>query len=275
MSINNKENGEIPVTLNDSEEFKKLIIHILSKYALLDISYFDIITNDENMLMFERAFTHPSFNPDNNDNYEFYEFIGDVTVNKSIVWYCHRRFPHLRNEKGVEKFSQMKANLVSKKSLSSLASKLDFWKFIRMSKDTQDRDKRKVLEDVFESFIGCLEMIIDNCINIHSGYGVCYTIISKILDKIKISLDYKDLKDSKTRLKEIYDKSKNFRDLKYIVSTPRSDTNILFGITATGYIDDKYVEMGIGSAPIKRQAEKNAANKAIYFLTKKKYINED
>ena len=274
MELNTCTQEIIPVTLHDSKEFKQLIKHILKKYALLNDHYIKIITSPENMLILERAFTHPSY--DDTDNYEYLEFIGDSTVNKSIVWYSQRRFPHLRNEQGVQTFSQLKSNLVSKKSLSSLADKLDFWKFVRMSRETQERDKRKVLEDVFESFIGGIETIVDDCINIHSGYGVCYTIISKILDKIHISLEYKDLKDSKTRLKEIFDKSKIFKDLKYVITTPRSDTNIMFGVTAVGTINSIVVKMGEeGSAPIKRQAEKNAAKIAIQWLKTNNYISDE
>ena len=81
-------NGEIPITLHDSSDFKNLIMHILEKYALLDKQYISIITQQKNMFIFEKAFTHPSF--DTKENYEFYEFIGDSTVNKSIVWYSQR-----------------------------------------------------------------------------------------------------------------------------------------------------------------------------------------
>jgi dsRNA-specific ribonuclease len=273
MYRSERKNGPIPTTLHNMPSFRDLIKHILKYHALLTHQHIDVIVSDENMFKFEQAFTHPSFN--SVDNYEFFEFIGDTTVNKSIVWYCQRRFPHLRNEQGVQTYSQLRSNLVSKKSLSSFAEKLNFWGFIRMSVETQERDRRSVLEDVFESFIGTLEMIVDDCINIHSGYGVCYTIISKILDSIHISLDYKDLKDSKTRLKELFDQLKNFRDLKYTITTPRSETNIMFGITAFGYVNEKLCNMGTGTATIKRQAEKNAAKYAIEWLKSRGLITGD
>jgi len=266
-------NGAIPSTLHDNLNFRNLIKYILSTRALLNPYHIDTILSPHNMLLFEQAFTHPSF--DSTSNYEFLEFIGDTTVNKAIVWYCQRRFTHLRNEKGVQTFSQLRSNLVAKKSLSSFASRLDFWSFIRMSKDTQERDRFSVLEDVFEAFIGTLEMVVDECINIHSGYGVCYTIISTLLDETYISLDNKDLKDSKTRLKELFDKLKNLRGLKYVITSPRSEADFQFGITVYGYIDDKMYNMGTGSAPIKRQAEKNAATVALKWLKDRQLIDED
>jgi dsRNA-specific ribonuclease len=216
------------------------------------------------MLILERAFTHPSVDPV--ENYEFYEFIGDVTVNKCIVWHAHRRFPHLRTVKGVEIISQLKSNLVSRKSLSSFADKLDFWKYIRMTSEIQERHKKKVLEDVFEAFIGALEMIIDDCVNPHSGYGVCYTIIDSILSNIKISLATIDLKDSKTRLKELFDKNPNLKNLKYIVTSNRNGVNTMFEISATGIVNNQLITMGYGSAYIKKDAEKKAATTALKWL---------
>ena len=263
-------NPVIMTHLATNPEFNSMIRSILKERARLPDQFINAIMTPLNMKELEVAFTHPSY--DQTSNYEFYEFIGDSTVNKCIVWYCKRRFPRLHNEKGVQKFSQLKANLVSKRSLSSLADKMNFWKFIRMSVETQQRDKRKVLEDVFEAFIGCLENIVDQSLNMHSGYGVCYTIISTILEKITISLKETDLKDPKTRLKEIFDKSKVLNELVYKVKEARSETNNMFGVQAVGIVNGKFVEMGYGQSNIKRQAEKNAAKAAIKWLTKYKLM---
>jgi len=258
-------------TLYNNPEFISMIRNILSKRARLPDEYIKAITTQSNMKELEVAFTHPSFNPTSNSNYEFYEFIGDSTVNKCIVWYCKRRFPRLHNEKGVQKFSQLKANLVSKRSLSSLADTIHFWKYIRMSVEIQKRDKRKVLEDVFEAFIGCLENIIDQSINMHSGYGVCYTIISTILEGITISLKETDLKGPKTRLKEIFDKSRTLNNLVYEVVENKKENN-MFKVQSVGIIDGIRVIMGHGQSNIKRQAEKKAATESIQYLTNKRKI---
>lgn len=262
-------NPPILKSLHDNADFLSMIRTILSNRARLPPHFVMAITTPSNMKEFEVAFTHPSF--DSSSNYEFYEFLGDSTVNKSIVWYCKRRFPSLDNEKGVQKFSQLKANLVSKRSLSTLAEKMNFWRYIRMSPETQQRDKRKVLEDVFEAFIGCMENIVDQTISMHSGYGVCYTIISTILDGISISLKETDLKGPKTRLKEIFDKYKNLNQLVYQVKEDRIENN-MFGVQAVGNVNGQNVIMGYGKSNIKRQAEKKAAQEAINWLASKKLI---
>lgn len=260
-------NPPIMTNLADNPEFINMIRVVLTQRARLSPQYVMAITSPANMKELEVAFTHPSF--ESQSNYEFYEFLGDSTVNKCIVWYCKRRFTRLHNEKGVQKFSQLKANLVSKRTLSSLADKMNFWKYIRMSKETQQRDKRKVLEDVFEAFIGCLENIIDQTLNMHSGYGVCYTIISTVLDGVTISLKETDLKGPKTRLKEIFDKSKTLNNLVYEVKEDRIENN-MFGVQAVGVINGRKVNMGFGRSNIKRQAEKKAAQESIKWLTEKK-----
>ena len=86
--------------------------------------------------------------------------------------------------------------------------------FNRGSKD----DITSTLEDVFESFFGATELIIDNKFKIGTGYKICYKIISRLLDKINITINYEDLVDSKTRLKELFDhnKHKGIGTIEYI-----------------------------------------------------------
>jgi hypothetical protein len=50
------------------------------------------------------------------------------------------------------------------------------------------------------------------------GYGIVHDILSSIYDEIPISLEYNDLYDSKTRLKELFDTHKELGDWKYIDS---------------------------------------------------------
>lgn len=186
-----------------NEKFQEFIIQLLRKSGLRK-KYIDrLCGKEENMILFEQAFTHSSINE--KDNYEFFEIIGDVTCNKIIVWYLKERFPELQNAEGVKVIARLRINLVSRKSFSMIAKKIGFDEFIRCDKEIMEQKEKSILEDVFESFFGVTEYLLDQEIYSGSGYGICYRIMKNILDTITISLRYEDLYDPITRLKETFD----------------------------------------------------------------------
>ena len=77
-------------TRNDS--FKRLIIDLLKRGNLRQ-KYIDSLTDMESLQQYDKAFTAPSANPE--ENYEIFEQLGDLSINKFIVWYAYRRFPQL------------------------------------------------------------------------------------------------------------------------------------------------------------------------------------
>ena len=118
----------------------------------------------------------------------------------------------LKCPKGVKVVARLRINYGSKESLAEIADNLGFWPFISaaiegMNKGVKyrNRHKKDLLEDTFEAFLGCAEFVLDNEFKIGVGYGIVYDILASIFDNINISLDYKDLFDAKTRLKEVFD----------------------------------------------------------------------
>ena len=192
--------------IHNIPEFKQVIVRIL-QLGNLKQKYIDLLTDDEGMEVYDQVFTHSSVNLER--NYEFFEIMGDVTVNKCIVWYVQRRFPILAKPEFTDVISRLKIHLGSKDFLSQLGQDLNVWNFIVKSELVKTKQLKKTLEDVFEAFFGATEYIIDRRIRQCAGYDICYNIISHILDKKYISLKYEDLYDAKTRLKELFDFYKN------------------------------------------------------------------
>lgn len=186
----------------ENESFREFICRILGM-SRLKKKYVSILTNDENLSVYKSVFTHISIDPDN--NYEFYEILGDVTLNKAIVWYLKERFPKLQNAAGVKIIARLRINMVSKKNFSTLASKLGFGNFIRAEEEFRMQREISLLEDVFEAFFGATEFLLDKILCPGAGYGICYHLIKTILETETISLRYEDLYDPITRLKETFD----------------------------------------------------------------------
>ena len=196
------------------QQFKDFIFGLL-KRGKVKTKYVNKLLSKENLELYSHSFTAASANSE--ENYEIFEQLGDLSANKFIVWYMYERFPFLKTPKGVKVVARLRINYGATQSFASLAEKLGFWPFISAAIDGttngckyRNRNKKDLLEDVFEAFIGCTEFILDNEFRTGVGYGIVYDILSSIFNEIPISLAYDDLFDPKTRLKEIFD---SFPDL--------------------------------------------------------------
>lgn len=204
----------------------KTFIQCLLKKGQLKPKYIDILTDSKSMLEYGAAFT--AVTADSINNYERYEQLGDLSANKFIVSYAYNRFPQIDCTQGVKIAARLRILYGSKNSFAPIADKLGFWPYISCQEDgpkekgTEKRkkyrnnDKKALLEDTLESFIGCTENLLDKRYRPGVGYGIVYTILSSIFDDIPMSLRYEDLFDAKTRLKETFDKYKNLGNWFYI-----------------------------------------------------------
>ena len=169
------------------------------------------------MQMYERVFTHHSVHEEN--NYEYFELLGDVTLNKCILWYVANKFPELQNVQGVKVLSRLRINLVSWRHLSQIAKELEFSSFISFHEEIKEIKYNSILEDVLEAFIGCTELLIDTKICPGAGYSFCFEFVSHIMNQKEISLHYEDLYDPITRLKETFDYFRNKKNNHAMVTT--------------------------------------------------------
>ena len=249
-------------------DFKNLIFNLLKKSKLKE-KYIDLLLDNESMKIYDHVFT--SITADIENNYEVYEQLGDISANKFIVWYMYRRFPQLKCSKGVKIVARLRINYGAKQSFAPIAENLGFWPYISASEDERSRNKKSLLEDTFEAFIGAIEYIVDSRLRQCAGYSIIYEILSNIFNEIKISLNYEDLYDCKTRLKELFDfytadvigiiKYETVKDLEN-----KLNTTIVYQIH-----NQKRCNLGEGIASLKADSEQKAAYKAIEYLKSKVY----
>ena len=271
--------------------FKNMITNIL-KQSKLKQKYISELTDEKSLQIYDQAFTAASANPIK--NYEIYEQIGDLTVNKFIVWYAYKRFPQLECPLGVKVVARLRINYVSRQSFSEIAEKLNFWPFISADEEERNRKKKDLLEDALEAFIGCTEQILDKKYRPGVGYGIVYDILSSIFDKIPMSLAYNDLYDAKTRLKELFDLHKDnlgtwtyidtreelLAESKIYQVPPGSSNQPLkqqTGPTKQDFIlkpQPQWILLGSGKAAKKADAQQRAAEEGLKTLNSKGWIKE-
>lgn len=242
------------------ESFVRYIKSLLQRGRLAP-HYMDILVNEENLKEFGKAFTSKS--ADEVNNYEVYEQMGDIGLNAFIVKYMYKRFPKLKCVDGVKIVARLRINYGDKETLYRLGDKLGFWPYISASQDFRNRMKKHLIEDVFESFIGCVEYLLDTYFRPGVGSGIIHDILKSVYDEIDISLKYEDLYDAKTRLKELFDRYKN--ELGTLQYREDKKDNI---VTSSVIISKPGINnwVFLGQANIKADAQQKAAKKAIQYL---------
>lgn len=252
------------------KNFKQVLFKVLS--TGLNVSELNNLLTEDALMLYSTAFTSKAFNP--NVNYEMYEQLGDVTIGKFIVNYMYRRFPQLQTPDGVDIIAKLKIKYASKEQLQKISDSLQFWNFISSSQEEREteKDKKKLLEDVFEAFIGCTEFLVDdyvakgNKLNNYGGigYNVCYFILRSIFDKIKISLKYEDLVDAKTRLNELMTKLEG--EVKYNTKVDKEANTQ--ATTIIWYTSREPILLAKEDALTKKESEEKAASAALFKLEK-------
>lgn len=276
--MSSEETQEIIYTGIRDETFKDLIKSLLIKGKLKE-KYINFLTNETNIELYSKAFTSAS--ADKLNNYEIFEQLGDLSANKFIVSYAYNRFPQLDCPLGVKVVARIRINYGSRKSFSKIGEDMGFWNYISASEEDRTRKKKDLLEDCVESFIGCTEYILDKKYRPGVGYGIVYDILSNIFDDINISLNYEDLYDSKTKLKELFDMHKNLGDwtyidirkellsVSYIFQVPPGVSKQAIKNGGSSYPQPQWILLGEGIASKKTDSQQKAAE--IALITLKKY----
>jgi dsRNA-specific ribonuclease len=246
------------------EEFRTLIRSLLVRGKLVP-KYIDQLMTEKSMEEYSKAFTAESADPENNS--EVYEQLGDVTANKFIVWYMYKRFPQLMCTEGVKVVARLRINYGAKQSFYNIANNLGFWKFISASDEDRSRKMKPLLEDSLEAFIGVTEYLLDTNFRQGVGNAIVYDILANIFDEMPISLEYEDLYDAKTRLKELFDYygaemgKIEYRETKLDMIMKSQ----VYQVVGNGP-QTKYIPLGEGTASLKADAQQRAAENALKYL---------
>lgn len=209
---------------------------------------------DNNLEIFEAVFTSKDYDPIN--NYEFFEQLGDLSINKFIVMYMGRKFPQLRNSKGVEILAKFRIHYGSKNVLSQLCQKLELDKFVIMTTKDIKQNIKTILEDIFEAFFGAIEFIVDNNVCVGLGFVAVYNILKSIFDDININIDYENITNAKTILNEL----EREKGLSIKIKTD----NLIDHFFSQVFVNGKLA--GSASAVYKKDAETKAAENALVYL---------
>lgn len=213
MSKESEENIQNPAP-DIPPGFKEFITKLL-RQARVKKNMINLMTQEENLIEFRLSFVHNSYDPE--VNYNLFKYEGVTALDLIVVEYFARRFPDVHSEKWL---TNMKHTLISKKqgvgNLANISISDGYSDFIlyggKIKESLEkypDKDKNplylKMLGDVVKAFTGALVRIFDKVKGRGVGVVVAYNYIVYHLNQISISVDYADIFNYKSRLKELYD----------------------------------------------------------------------
>ena len=288
------------------KDFKDLLLSVL-ELTSLNKKYYSKLLDEEGMMKFSAAFTHPSAADTTKrwTNYEWSEFTGDSIANHSVVEYIALRFPEFDGDSdAVRVGTRVKINTVSKATFCELARSLGFWPFISATMEFRTTKMRPLLEDSFEAFLGTLSHLVDRKIRtrdskgrvqLGAGFQFCFEIVRDVLDGVEIcgglpnadgvqlgKLRYDDLVDWITQLKELFDLREmqdQFGKVKYQCERVRNPDNPtesrcytdVFASGGTAGTMRGRLKMGHGTAALQADSKQQAAKHAVLYMRKQGY----
>lgn len=214
------------------------------------LNEFNIHTEDRKL--YQRAFTHPSFvneKKSSNGDYERLEFIGDGVLDLTVADIVYRLYPSLNQGD----LSKIRINFVNGKTLAMYARKYKMESLILMGhgQTINGGPNDKILEDVFEAFIGAIYL--------DKGYDFVYKIINEIFYEDIKNVPMNVLKDYKSQLQE-YVQADTRNCVTYrVVSETGNPPNTEFVVEVMW--DNQVYGQGKGSS--KKKAEQEAAKDAL------------
>ena len=217
---------------------------------------FNIVPN--NRELYDIAFTHGSYDAvhEVGYNYERLEFLGDSVLSLIVSEYLYKEFPKC----GEGFLTKLRANYVCQKALIHYSHELGLDKYLKLEIESNnitisDNEILSITADIFESFLGAI--FLDQGMEFAKEY--ISNIIFKYIDEGRIFFyDYKSV------IKEYGDAEE--LSIDYVVleeSGVPHDKTFIISILING------IEMGIGEGKSKKDAEQQAAEKALKKLNLK------
>ena len=188
------------------------------------------------------------------------EFLGDAVCGLSVASYLYSRYPD--QDEGF--MTKLRTRIVCGSKLGELAERIGLPEYVVMSRYVEHcnrgRNNHKVLEDVFESFVGAV--FLDN----DKDYGVCDAFMTRILetyidfsDTIRNNDNYKDI------LLQFYQANFDGAFPKYVELLVEVVNNVKVYTMGILSPDGDQV-LAVGKNSRKRQAEQESSRRALVAL---------
>jgi dsRNA-specific ribonuclease len=261
---------------------KEYLRNTVLPLAISNESALDKLVSDEAMDVWVKAFTHESFNPNQNYNYEELELYGDLVMGVNFIKFLRQSYPEITRSQ----LSEFRTIYLAKNFQAGISLKLGMGAYVR----TRYKKSMHVYEDILESLFGALDLIGDLVFKFGAGGGLAFNLIVALYKDVE--LDWNITKGNpKTQVKQIFERlglvspKKQERipedsvedesgKITFTISFPLSSLDLLrsYGIKVTSPIVARYTDVS------KKRASDNAYILAVSNLAKmgitEEWVNE-
>lgn len=167
----------------EPNKFEKFLRKRLKR--IVDQDILDEFLTPESMKVWTRAFTDQSYST---DNYELYEIIGDSAISLAFYDVIQEAFPTITQPKIYSTLKEFYLSEVSLRDFAINAGFLDFLIADRLVLSSTEI-KRKIAEDLWESYHGALKELGDKIGLENFGIGVGYQCVKNSMIEVLNELD--------------------------------------------------------------------------------------
>lgn len=211
--------------------------------------------------LLKQAFTHSSYvNEHRRKSYEDnerLEFLGDAVLELTVSKYLFEKYPMMSEGE----LTKLRAAIVCESSLVVFANQLTFGEFVLLGKGeemTGGRERPAMLADVFESFIGALYL--------DSGLEPVVQFLRKVVFPRIDEGAFSHVMDFKSQLQELIQRD-NGGTLQYKILQEKGPAHNREFVSTVLFNGET---LGIGSGKSKKEAEQQAAERALFELKQKR-----
>ncbi len=210
--------------------------------------------NIQDISLLQKAFTHRSYLNEHKktiaEHNELLEFLGDAVLELVVTEYL---FLNYNEAEGI--LTNWRSSLVRTESIGSIAKKLGFENYLRLSKGEKrgsQRARDQILANCFEAVIGAIYL--------DQGYSVVQKFIQdNLIVTLNNILSTGSWVDPKSKLQEVVQSQELATPFYKVVSETGPDHEKTF--TVAVFADNKIIGQGIG--PSKQLAQQQAAIDAL------------
>ena len=193
----------------------------------------------KNKIYLSTALTHSSKSKNNNERLEY---LGDAVINLAISDYLIKNFTDL--DEG--SLSILRSNLVSRATLSKVASQLGLESYLKIGKSLLNQENKKIsiYGNAFEAIIGGIYLDKD--------FSQAASVVINLLEKEIESLKKNKTKDKKTLLQEELQQRKVDLPIYKLNDENEESFNVICEVRELDLLSE-------GQGKNKKEAEQNAA----------------
>lgn len=220
---------------------------------------FNLTALFNNKVLLEQAFIHRSYLNETNgqlQSNERLEFLGDAVLELIVSLFLYQRYPDYSEGS----MTELRSKLVQTITLSLAATRLNFGKYLKMSRGEKASGGDKnpsILANTFEAVVGALYE--------DRGFQQSYNfVVENLLMPAEKQFNQELPKDYKSALQELVQAKKQPSPTYQVLESLGPDHNKTF--TVAVLVAEKELAKGIGKS--KQTAEQEAAKAALAYFGK-------